>query len=217
MQSRYVAAAFLCFVPTLVSSQAITRGETVCWGQHESNCNTGAGGMGPSAKADAPPAGFGPKTMFFGCDHGGPTRGFDGPHVCREICGSSDPSRCTIWTNEHGSKEGDACGYRWARVTCGTNPPAQALKRSETVCWGDLSPGFCKLNDYPRELPPAGFSPMTKHYPCGSGGHSGYNPAYVCQDLCGSSESFRCTGWTNQYGGKGGGACGMRWTRVACF
>ncbi|MET4740297.1 hypothetical protein ABIF73_004436 [Bradyrhizobium japonicum] len=217
MQSRFVVATLLCFESTLALSQVITRGETVCWGQHESNCTSSPGDMGPSARAENPPEGFGPKTMFFRCDHGGPSRGFDGPYVCKQVCGSSEPSHCTIWTNEHGSKGGDACGYRWARVTCGTNPPVQELKRLESVCWGDKTDRLCPTSPYPRQIPPRGFSIMTKHYPCGSGGHSGYNPPWVCQDLCGSSESFRCTNWSNEHGSKGGGACGMRWTRVACF
>ena len=215
LQFFFAVLSLLCLAPTAVLSQVITRAETVCWGQYESNCTNSPGDFGPSARAENPPIGFGPKTMFFRCDHGGPTRAFDRPYVCQQICGSSDPSRCTIWTNERGARAGDACGYRWARVTCGSNPPPQPLKRSEVVCWGD-DKNSCPPSGRAAS-PPKGFSGMTKFYPCGSGGHRGYNPDWVCKQLCGSSEKFHCTTWSNEHGRRSKHRCGYRWTRVACF
>jgi hypothetical protein len=64
------------------------------------------------------------------------------------------------------------------------------------VCWSDVG---CPQGQY------------DKIYKCGSGGNSGFNPAYVCQQLCGVPQCNVTPG-----AGGNGGACGYRAATVQC-
>jgi len=96
--------------------------------------------------------------------------------------------------------------------------PSESLAQSRTdkVCWAD------RLSRCPRPYD----GPGTTFYQCGSGGHSGFNPTWVCQQICGSPPGPRCkistpdiSGYGN-YGystGGSGGRCGYRVVDVSCF
>jgi hypothetical protein len=81
--------------------------------------------------------------------------------------------------------------------------PGQSLAQSRTdmICWAE-SASACGPQ-------------YTIHYPCGSGGHSGFNPTYACQQVCGQNPGPRCR-VTGGPGGEGG-QCGYRGAKVECF
>lgn len=109
MHARLAIAALICLMPALASAQ-VTRSETICWGEYENDCTS-------TTRANDPPMGYGPKTVFMACGSGGHS-GFNPPWVCQQICGSSEPSRCNVWTNDNGGWPNGRCDYQWARVTC---------------------------------------------------------------------------------------------------
>lgn len=76
-----------------------------------------------------------------------------------------------------------------------------AQPRTDMICWAE-SPRMCGPE-------------YTIHYPCGSGGNSGFNPTFACQQVCGQAPGPRCR-ITPGPGGPGG-ACGYRGVRVDCF
>ena len=81
-----------------------------------------------------------------------------------------------------------------------------ALAQSKTVrvCWAER-PGQCGT----------GWNgPDVKHFACGSGGHAGFNPMWICQQTCGSPVGPRCR-ITGGPGGDGG-QCGYRAAQIDC-
>ena len=80
-----------------------------------------------------------------------------------------------------------------------------AQTRTDNVCWAD-SKGRC---------PPPWNGNDVSLIACGTGGHSGFNPTYACQQICGADQGPRCR-ITPGPGGDGG-ACGYRAARIDCF
>jgi hypothetical protein len=85
--------------------------------------------------------------------------------------------------------------------------PSQLLAQSRTdrVCWAD---------DKNRCPAPWNGSDIIQ-IPCGSGGNSGFNPAYACQQTCGAPVGPKCR-ITGGPGGDGG-QCGYRAAQIDCF
>jgi hypothetical protein len=81
---------------------------------------------------------------------------------------------------------------------------ALAQSRTDLVCWANEG----QVTNCPQEY-------RARIFPCGSGGHSGFNPNYVCQQICGADRGPRCR-ITGGPGG-GGGQCGYRAAKVDCF
>jgi hypothetical protein len=89
---------------------------------------------------------------------------------------------------------------------------ASAQSRLEATCWSESSGDCTASNTKPNDFPP-----VTKFYACNSGGHRGFNPDYVCQDLCGAPMGAKCGIYTKAEWGHGGGNCGTRWAQVAYY
>ena len=76
--------------------------------------------------------------------------------------------------------------------------------RTDRVCWAN-----------PDCTAGCGAQFQSKIYSCGSGGHSGFNPDWVCQQTCGANEGPHC----RMTAGPGGdcGTCGFRAATIDCF
>ncbi len=77
----------------------------------------------------------------------------------------------------------------------------------EAVCWG-RNEGACGGTD----TRPIDFPPISLWFDCYSGGHSGFDPEYACQQICGASVGPQCEIDTKRWGA----ARGYRWAFVAC-
>jgi hypothetical protein len=92
----------------------------------------------------------------------------------------------------------------------------------EYVCWGE---GFLDVGCSDLGNPYQG-KPAWRHFPCGTGGSSGFNGDVVCKVLCGKlPPKARHTGSTSggvqgcgiSRGPRGSvGVCGFRWAAVTC-
>jgi hypothetical protein len=80
-----------------------------------------------------------------------------------------------------------------------------AQTRTDLVCWAQAK----------SQCPSPYNGEDVQHYPCGSGGNSGFNPNYVCQQVCGAPVGPRCRITAGP--GGGGGQCGYRAARIDCF
>src|SRR3954468_22228736 len=94
----------------------------------------------------------------------------------------------------------------FASLTClSLSSPASAQWRVDKVCWGET---FSQC--------PTGYDDnSTVHFPCGSGGHSGFNPNYACEVTCGSPVGPRCKIIAGP--GRPGNRCGYRGATIQCF
>src|SRR5262249_35452264 len=90
------------------------------------------------------------------------------------------------------------CNAPWLVV------PSESLAQTRTdyVCWAER-PNMCS-SDYTDAF-----------FRCGTGGHSGFNPDFVCQQTCAATRGPRCK--VTPAGGGGGGACGWREAKIECF
>lgn len=82
--------------------------------------------------------------------------------------------------------------------------------RVDNMCWGEHQ-SRC-IGDKPSDFPT-----INRHIPCGSGGHSGAHPGYICETTCKSDVGPKCRIDTKPNWGKGGNRCGYRWAVVSCF
>ena len=80
------------------------------------------------------------------------------------------------------------------------------------VCWAEMVGSCYQLQD-PGS--PYNDTPNVRHYTCGSGGHSGFNPGYVCQDICGAPVGPRCRITPGPVANSG--RCGILGAKVECF
>lgn len=81
---------------------------------------------------------------------------------------------------------------------------ATAQTRTDLVCWANSE----QVSGCPPEY-------RSIVYQCGTVGHSGFNPDWVCQNTCGTTRAPKC----RIIGGPGGdgGQCGYRAARVDCY
>jgi hypothetical protein len=80
-----------------------------------------------------------------------------------------------------------------------------AQTRTATVCWAE-NEAYCPA--------PFGGVQVTV-FPCGSGGHGGFNPNFVCRNICGVDIGFHCKITAGPSGS--GGRCGFRQAQIECF
>jgi hypothetical protein len=80
-----------------------------------------------------------------------------------------------------------------------------AQSRTDWVCWAENK----------SQCPADWQGSNVEHLPCGSGGHSGFNPPWVCDHICGTPVGPHCK-ITGGPGGDGG-QCGYRAARVDCY
>jgi len=76
--------------------------------------------------------------------------------------------------------------------------------RVRDACWGD-SWAFCDVLNLSRPF---------EYFPCGSGGHSGFNRTVVCNKICGTADPVLCKIVNRKGGGDAG--CGVRLVTVYC-
>ena len=79
-----------------------------------------------------------------------------------------------------------------------------AQYRTDLVCWANDE----QVSGCPQKY-------RTIVYHCGSGGHSGFNPDWVCQQTCGHPPGPRCR--IIHFRGGDGGQCGYRAAKIDCF
>jgi hypothetical protein len=87
---------------------------------------------------------------------------------------------------------------------------------STTICWGQYkTPADCKNQDVNADCShTCALNSYTAFYPCGSGGHSGFNPAYACTAVCGKPQNQGCT--IKAGPSTDGNKCGYRWATMVC-
>jgi hypothetical protein len=96
--------------------------------------------------------------------------------------------------------------FALATVAVCLSTPGQSFAQSRTdlVCWANPD----QVGGCPQQY-------RDKVFSCGSGGHSGFNPNWVCQQTCGADQGPRCR-ITGGPGGDGG-QCGYRAAQIECF
>jgi hypothetical protein len=82
---------------------------------------------------------------------------------------------------------------------------AVAGSRSAVICWADR-PERCP-SDW-------GDNPRRVFYSCGTGGHSGFSPDWICKTTCGQPMGRLCR--LKAGPGGSGGACGYRLVEAYC-
>jgi hypothetical protein len=88
---------------------------------------------------------------------------------------------------------------------------AYAQSRKEGVCWGEL-PTACSGGYLPNDFPGI----VTVFFACKSGGHRGFDPDYVCSQLCNSPQGPHCGIYSQSNWGYSAGECGYRYALVSC-
>src|SRR5262245_22936215 len=80
-----------------------------------------------------------------------------------------------------------------------------AQSRTDLVCWAERK----------SQCPPPWNADNVVHYPCGSGGHSGFDPNWICDRICKAAPGQRCQVTAGPSGA--GGRCGFRAAKIECF
>jgi hypothetical protein len=127
----------------------------------------------------------------------------DASHIIVNQLTISDGNRCTFWGEISGKNV--AGTYQCPNISLlpFSGTLRETAARQVAVCWADAS-GRC----------PSPWNSV-KFFACGSGGNSGFNPNFVCSQVCGAPQGAHCAVTAGP--GGSGGSCGYRAASVECF